>query len=563
MKPSLISHIALATLLGSSVGHKADAQTPTRPNFLFIITDDMRFDAYGAEQVAHQGGNGPNGRIARFPWMIGQTPGLDRLASEGVRFRNAFITTSLCTPGRSGFLTGQYGHKNGVLYNGQTYPRQNPNWATYLSAAGYTTGYVGKWHHYGDRYRPGFQKTATYWDQGDYFEMPFQTATDSQPIPAPASFTSDWTDDKAGDYALEFINAHAGAAEPWALVVGFKSPHSPFYPPARHENPLYRGQQAVPVPSLDVTRIYWPGSKPNFVNLPYFRTLKGVDDNVARVLARLDELNLDENTVVFFTSDNGFFCQEHDEANDKRSAYEESLRIPLLVRYPAGFATPGTTRDAMAINLDIMPTILDLAGIPVPANVQGRSLAPVLANTQKPADWRKSFFYEYFHNSNKNYPTIFAVRTDTAKMIVYPGVPEWTEVFDLTSDPYEINNLANQPAHASLRTELEAEFNHLLRETELIFDAGTPSLTGSGFTVTYSGGDGPDYQFEWSNDLSIWNPLGTTISMDPRDTNGTATLVDPTNRDDKIFYRARMVIHPEFQDHYLQQNGYLPGELQP
>jgi hypothetical protein len=199
-----------------------------------------------------------------------------------------------------------------------------------------------------------------------------------------------------------------------------------------------------------------PASRPT--NFGYFRCISAADENLGRMLALLDELGLAENTVVVFSSDNGYYLGEHG-LGDKRTGYEESLRIPMLLRYPKlGAAAKGRTVDDMVLNIDLAPTLLDFAGTAKPDTMQGRSWRPLLENATPVADWRKAYLFEYFREGRFGAPTVFGVRTESAKLIKYPGHDEWTEVFDLKADPYEIKNLAADPAHAELRTSLEVEF---------------------------------------------------------------------------------------------------------
>jgi len=192
----------------------------------------------------------------------------------------------------------------------------------------------------------------------------------------------------------------------------------------------------------------------------YLGCLSAVDENVGRILAALDELQLTPNTVVVYTSDNGFYLGEH-RLGDKRSAYDESLRIPLLVRAPMlGEAARGKVVDQMALNLDLAPTLLDLAGVKVPDVMQGRSWRPLLVgDATGAANWRTAFFYEYFFEQRFNIPTVLAVRTDSAKLIKYPGHDDWTELFDLAADPYETKNLVADPASKDLLARMQAEFD--------------------------------------------------------------------------------------------------------
>ena len=439
-----------------------------RPNFVFIYTDDQRWDALGVVQKEQQD-------AARFPWF--QTPHLDRLAAEGVRFRNAFVVCSLCSPSRAAFLTGRYNHHNGIINNHTPFPVDAVTWPSLLRAAGYTTGYVGKWHMNGQTgKRPGFDYSASFIGQGRYVDCPFE-------IDGKATPTSGWVDDVSTDFAIEFIKRHR--ERPFALIVGFKSAHGPFDPPPRLAE-KYAGAVAKKVPNYDLPAIYkgeFDGGQPaakgkkagkkgggkkaagaaqGAVDGPgkmrgYFGCLAAVDENVGKLLATLDELKLAENTVVVFTSDNGFYFGEH-TLGDKRSAYEESLRVPLLVRCPLlGAAAKGKLIDQMALNIDLAPTLLDLAGVKIPDEMQGASWRPLLEGKQPP--WRQSFFYEYFYERPYAIPTLLAVRTAEAKLIRYPGHDDWTELFDLKTDPYETKNLAGDPAAKDLLAKMQAEFD--------------------------------------------------------------------------------------------------------
>ena len=270
-----------------------------------------------------------------------------------------------------------------------------------------------------------------------------------------------WVDDVSTDFALQFIREQKD--QPFLLVVGFKSTHGPFDPPARLKD-AYAGELARPVPNLTDLAIYNrtagpdafalqpAGAKPT--NLGYFRCITAADENLGRILKTLDEQNLSADTMVVFSSDNGFYLGEH-RLGDKRSAYDESLRIPLLLRFPR-LGQPSRTIDRMALNVDLAPTILDYAGVTIPPEIQGRSWRPLLEGRE--SDWRKSYFYCYFYERGYRVPTVTAVRTENAKLVKYPGHDEWTEVFDLTADPYELKNLVADPAHAALKRDLEAEY---------------------------------------------------------------------------------------------------------
>ncbi len=278
-------------------------------------------------------------------------------------------------------------------------------------------------------------------------------------------------------------------------MLGFKSAHGPFTPPQRLAE-KYAGPSARDAPNMHVPAAYAgkfsvaragkakadkakagqgtgkakgkakagqaKGLAPDAPGRyqGYFGCLAGVDENVGRVLAALDELKLAENTVVVFTSDNGFYLGEHG-LGDKRSAYEESIRIPLLVRWPKlGAQARGKLVDKLALNIDLAPTILDLAGVKVPAPMHGQSWRPLLeGDVQAAAQWRTAFLYEYFFERNFSIPTVLAVRTQKAKLIQYPGHDDWTELFDLAADPYETKNLAADPDAQGLLAQMRAEFD--------------------------------------------------------------------------------------------------------
>ncbi|WP_435019289.1 sulfatase family protein [Tundrisphaera sp. TA3] len=452
--------VALASLMGEGRAPAAE-----RPNILFVFTDDQRWDAMGAVQREQ-------GDQARFPWF--RTPAMDRLAAEGARFRNAFVVNSLCAPSRANFLTGRYSHLNGVANNHTPFPVESVTFASLLRDAGYATGYVGKWHMGLQRgKRPGFDFSASFVGQGRYVDCPFE-------IDGVATPSEGWVDDRSTDHAIRFMETRRDA--PFALVVGFKACHGPFDPPDRARD-RFAGAVARPPANRDAPAIYRAAiadppkaaakksatkkarnaannsqeAQRAGVNLNYFRCISAADDNLGRLLDALDRLGIADNTVVIFASDNGYYLGEHG-LGDKRTAYDESLRIPLLVRYPK-LGARGKTIDAMALNIDLAPTLLDLAGVPVPAEMQGRSWRPLLEG--RPADWRKAWLYEYFKEANFAAPTVVAVRTDSAKLITYPGHEDWTEVFDLRADPHEMSNLAADPARRALRDELEAELARL------------------------------------------------------------------------------------------------------
>ena len=477
------SRIALYAMLGAFVlaqfvAH-AEAGEDRHTNILLIVTDDQRWDELGVVQRER-------GQDARFPFL--QTPRLDALADEGMRFRNAFVTTSLCSPSRTAILTGQYNHTNGIIDNATPFaPR--PTWATALQAAGYTTAFVGKWHHGEEQWeRPGFDYIATYRGQGTYEGATFRinnAQTETR--------TEGYVDARSVDFAIDFLEKQGD--RPFAMMIGFKAVHEPFTPMQAHADD-YVSESIRPAPNWDAAAPWKdkgpvrvprrPGSPPAWLDI--LRSVNGIDQNVGRLLDALDALDLAGNTVVIFTSDNGYFLGEH-QLGDKRSAYEESIRVPLIVRWP-GVAGAGTISDELVLNIDLAPTILDITGVPGHA-MQGNSLQTLLAG--QPAPWRQAFLYEYFQEDEfwksprvPRTPSILALRTATHKLVTYPDFPHWTQLFDLEADPYEIRNLVGYEREIQRHVDMCRLLEEQLSETGYVDRGGLDKwligLTDSWFT---------------------------------------------------------------------------------
>lgn len=453
MKYLILSNLILLGIYG------AKAQTgkgASRPNIIFIYTDDQRFDALSVVQKEQ-------GEKARFPWF--KTPNLDRIASEGVRFRNAFVINSLCSPSRSTMLNSRYNHLNGVANNHTGLKDTTVTYATEIRKAGYQTAFFGKWHMGNETgKRPGFDYSASFVGQGKYIDCPIE-------INGVTQSSHGWVDDVSTTNAVKYIKENKDKT--FLLTLAFKSGHGPFQPPVRHKDTYseatltkpvsenlespYQGQidtgkKAPGAASQQKKDGSWTSNNDEKIR-NYFRTLAAIDENVGRVLATLDSLHLDQNTVVIFSSDNGFFFGEHG-LGDKRAAYDESMRIPLLVRYPAKFPK-GKLIDKIVLNLDDAPSILDLAGVKSPAAFQGKSWVPLIEDKAK--DWRTSFLYEYFYETPYNVPTIKAVRTETGKLVQYPGETGWSELYDLSKDPNETHNLYNASEGTKLKAQLAKE----------------------------------------------------------------------------------------------------------
>lgn len=390
-----------------------------------------------------------------------------------MRFRNAFVTTSLCSPSRAALLTGQYGHSNGIIDNVTPFsPR--PTWATALQAAGYTTAYIGKWHHGEEQWeRPGFDYIATYRGQGEYNDTVFRINNEIINTP-----TKGYVDERSVDFAIKFLKDQS-RDKPFAMMIGFKAPHQPFTPMKEDVN-RYALERIAPAPNWNTLPPWsdwkeplpWRSAPPGpSWYMEILRTIDGIDRNVGRVLDALDQLDLAQDTLVIFTSDNGYYFGEHLQG-DKRSAYEESIRVPLIVRLP-GVIEPGTVADAMVLNIDIAPTILDLAGQAIPADMQGRSLRPLFGADS--VAWRDAFLYEYWQENTwwdtsrqPRVPTMLALRTPRYKLITYPDYSKWTELFDLEVDPGETHNLVGYASATSLHVEMCNLLQQQLAETDYV-----------------------------------------------------------------------------------------------
>ncbi len=435
---------------------------PRRPNVLVILTDDQRWDALGVVQREM-------GDAALFPWF--ETPHLDRLAAEGARFSNAFVTTSLCSPSRASLLSGRYARRHQVLDNFTEYPNDLPGYPRRLQEAGYETAYIGKWHmgEDNDAQRPGFDHWMSHRGQGNYFDNEFNVNGERRQIAG--YYTTVVT-----DHAVEWIAQPHD--RPWLLVVGQKAPHGgPIQPEPRFAHAFddreirkpvnygnYRAADGKPA-WLEESLETWHGHKGPLYDLKehgafvraYLATLLSVDESVGRIYRALEESGQLDRTVVVFTSDNGFVLGEHGRV-DKRTMYEESIRVPLLVRYPA-LVRPGTVIPQMVLNQDLAPTLIELAGAEPLDDITGRSVVPLLRNDA--TTWRDAFVYEYNYEVQFPYtPNVRGVRTDRWKFIRYPNGddtpdPFTAELYDLEADPYELRNLIDDPAHAGRRQDLE------------------------------------------------------------------------------------------------------------
>ncbi len=465
-----------------------------KPNILFIMSDDHAAHALGAY----------GGRLA----TLDPTPNLDKLAQEGMLFENAFCTNSICTPSRATLLTGQYSHKNHVTtLQGELEPERQ-FLPMLLSKAGYQTAMIGKWHL---RQEPtAFDYYCVLPGQGAYFNPMMRESGKPWPdnVRHFRGYDSTHSSDVITKLSLSWLKQR-DKDQPFFLMHHFKSPHDNFENAERYDF-LYNNTDIPEPPSLwkvpnhgsEATRGMGTsvGKRNQRRNMghhmfvdpelgiedykrtayqrylkKYLRTVKGVDDAVAVLLDYLSEDGVLDNTIVIYTSDQGFMLGEHDYI-DKRWMYEESLRLPLLVRYPPTVSA-GSRNDALVNNTDFAPTMLDMAGVEIPSFMQGVSLLPLLKGEQ-PENWREATYYRYWMNmAHHDVPAHYGIRTMDYKLIFFYGLPldapgakvaetrpGW-ELYDLQKDPHEQQNVYLDAAYADVVTKLKQD---LLRTREEI-----------------------------------------------------------------------------------------------
>ena len=472
-------------MIGQIVNPKE--QQLSRPNILFIMSDDHASHA-----------------ISSYGSRINQTPNLDRIADGGMILQNCFCVNSICTPSRANILTGKHSHLNGVKTLSDPLDGRKPNVAKMLRAGGYQTAMLGKWHlgHGGNADPTGFD----YWNvlpgQGLYHN-PVMLEPDGEKT------HQGYTTDIITDFSLDWLQ-NRDKERPFFLMCHHKAPHRPWDSDEKHAH-MFEDED-VPMPDnffddyanrsnaakdakmrvfghmnerdLKIDTLGPPPeglSEEELANWQYQRYIKeylrcvaSIDDNVGRMLDYLDAEGIADDTMIIYTSDQGFFLGDHGWY-DKRFMYEESLRMPFLVRYPREIQ-PGSSSDAMALNIDFAETWLDYAELPIPDNMQGTSLRPIF-NGETPDDWQTSMYYRYWMHLTHHYvPAHYGIRTHRYKLIYYygealgtigsidePKEPEW-ELFDLEKDPNEMCSVYDDPAYADIVTELTAELYRLKAE---------------------------------------------------------------------------------------------------
>lgn len=455
----------------------ARADTPTdRPNVVFVLADDLRWDCLG---------------VAGHPHL--KTPNVDRLAKEGVHFKNAFCTTSLCSPSRASILSGLYAHSHKVVNNFTEYPTALASFPKQLQRAGYESAYLGKWHmgEDNDGKRPGFDYFVTHKGQGKYFDTEFSfDGTDRRVIKG--YYTHVVT-----DLAIDWLKKPR--TKPFLLMLGHKAPHSFYVPEPKYEKAFDHVKVEYPKSAFELSdkpewfkvrletwhgiygplfdfRKKFPDTRPEAVKdfeamtHAYWATILSIDDSVGRLYEQLKAMGQLENTIFVFAGDNGLLNGEHGMV-DKRTMHEPSIRVPLVVRYPKLTAKPGKTVDQMVLHVDVAPSLLELCGAEALPNIHGKSWVNLVRGES--SAWRTAWFYEYDYEKQFPYtPNVRGVRTDRWKYIRYPhgdGSPDrhLAELYDLVRDPNESKNLIADKAHAGTVKELQAELLRLMKETGL------------------------------------------------------------------------------------------------
>jgi len=443
----------------------------TKPNMVFILIDDQAWNVLSKD--------------GHYTFL--ETPNLDQLSREGLVFENAFVTTSLCSPSRACFMTGCYAHTNGVYINEQHDPDPGvPFLPDVLQEAGYETAFIGKWHMKpGSEPRQGFDYWLGFDGQGKYID-PDLNENGREFI------EEGYMTDILTDYAVRWLKKPR--EKPYCLFLWHKAVHAPFTPAPRdssafpdamipeyeswyhnmegkpewmrrgwiygvHNKP-WKESKGKPVPGKIEPRP-WNPKYPRMMN--YLKAMLAVDDSYGRIRNTLEELESLDNTIIVFSSDNGFFIGAH-QRGDKRLMYEESVRIPMMMRYP-GMIEAGSRKDEFVLSIDVAPTLIELAGAEIPAEMQGASLVPLLKN--EVVDWRESFLYEYFQEAYApGFVTITGVRNKKYKYIESPNLPhDINELYDLEKDPGEIDNLINNPEYQTVISEMKTEMEKLKVET--------------------------------------------------------------------------------------------------
>jgi arylsulfatase A-like enzyme len=420
----------------------------TQPNIIFILGDNQHFETMGC---------------AGHPFI--QTPGMDQIAREGIRFGNTFSPTPLCSPSRASFLTGAYAHKHGVKNNHTPWTGQMTTFLEYLSNHGYATAFIGKWHMPGEGLpeMPFLDRFISYTyreGQGAYFNCPM--IVDGQEVASRKPYITE----EITDYAIEFIQEQLAQEEqerrPFCVYLAHRPGHPPFQSPEGISG-LYDTADVKSVLPDNVDPWWYGKANRNVFQgimmgsyynqyRRYCETLTAMDRDIVRIMDLIDQKGLRENTILIYMGDNGMQWGTHD-CHGIREPYEDSIRLPFILRAPWLIPDPGNLRQQMALNIDIAPTLLEVAGVPIPEDMDGESLVPILSNPN--AQGRESFLLEFWRYFPENTPSYKGVRTQRHKYVEFErGRKPW--LFDLQLDPGELKNLMNTEEGEQILKELSS-----------------------------------------------------------------------------------------------------------
>ena len=432
---------------------------------VFILSDDHRFDAMSF--MGHE---------------IAETPRMDAMAKNGVHIKNAFVTTSLCSPSRASILTGLYTFRHRVIDNQRPVPEGTLFFPQYLQKAGYKTGFIGKWHmgHASDEPRPGFDYWVSFKGQGHYLppNANYTINVNGKRVRQDGYITTELT-----RYALDFLKQQGGSDTPFLLYLSHKAVHGNFVPEQKYrgkfaKKPFTLPASAEPIGDNTANRPRWLLDQRNSwhgMDFPlhsnesiehlykaYCEALCSVDDSIGAVLDQLKTMGILDETLVIYMGDNGYMFGEYGLI-DKRVAYETSSRVPMLMQCPELFGGGGGVVDEVVANIDIAPTIMEAMGLEKPAHMDGQSFLPLAAGEEIP--WRDYFLYVYYWEQNyPQTPTHFSLRGDQYKYTTYYGLWDTDELFDIQADPMEQNNLIHDSEFAQKKTEMQSRLYEMMEQ---------------------------------------------------------------------------------------------------
>jgi len=482
LKQFTVSILAITLCFSPTVIAQSNLKLPNiqngkQYNIIYILLDDQRYDAMG--------------------FLKGQsfleTPNMDSIAKNGVYLPNAFVTTALCSPSRASILTGQYAHRHRVVDNDSPLPSGLTFFPQYLQKTGYETAFVGKWHIGGaiDYPQPGFNHWVSFKNQGHYLPHKDGLNVNGKNVSQKGYIT-----DELNEYATDWLKGRSGK-KPFMMYLSHKAVHAEFIPAERHKRKFDKETFVEPKtqnPANISGAPMWVRNQRNSwhgVDFPYqgeqgdldigdyykryAETLLAVDEGIGKIIALLKQKGLYENTLIAVMGDNGFAFGEHGLI-DKRTAYEESMRVPLVMQLPA-IIKPNSKIEEVVANIDIAPTFLELANLKQPANMDGKSYLPLLKGEK--LAWRDNLLYEYYWEyAFPHTPTIHALRGGQYKYINYYGIWDINELYDMKADPLESRNLISNPEHRQTINQMREQLFKIMEETEGMYIPLKPNRWG-------------------------------------------------------------------------------------